>query len=466
MELVSRAIDFLHQRGAATSAELATHVFGGEAFVPLLASLTNDRLSFDGIAWRLRPPADELAILEVLATGPNPRRHRVVEVAAQRGGARFQALIASHRPVPKLLRRLSVPEASSEWLSWDQAVEELRGFLGGATVAGFGYVPHYLEELLGPRWPAIDLLRLVRLEGFRGRPDPVTLAKHFSLPVPLGRRPAPMLAFSSALFERLRGNHSMAELLVLGEPRASGTPAHHAIAEEPGVYVMASAAGEPLYVGKSVNLRRRVGSYLRSPIAISRNLQELIELTERIDVVPVDSELEAVLLEQRLIDAWLPPFNIQRRRGEHARYIRLSTHEAFPRLTHAVAPKADGATYFGPFRHAAAAARLRTLLTSLLRLRTCTRRLPSARKPRPPCAKAASAECLAPCVIGPLPEPYGNEVEFARRLLSATPDEFRALLWRLVHERPPRPRQARKLKRHLQALAASGRATPDLSLWE
>ena len=466
MELVRRAIDFLHEHGAATSAELASHVFGGEAFVPMLASLTDDRLSFDGIAWRLRPPADELAILEVLATGPNPRRHRIVEVAAQRGEARFQALIASPRPVPKLLRKLGVPEPSSEWLALDQAAEQMRAFLAGATVAGFGYVPDYLEELLGLRWPAIDLLRLVGLEGFRGRPDPLTLAKHFGLPVPLSRRPAPMLAFSSALLEQFRARHSVAELLVLGEPRGSNSPAHSAIAEEPGVYVMASAEGEPLYVGKSVNLRRRVRSYLRSPIAISRNLQDLMELTERIDVVPVDSELEAVLLEQRLIDAWLPPFNIQRRRGEHARYIRLSTHEAFPRLTQAAAPKADGATYFGPFRHATAAARLRSLLASLLRLRTCTRRLPSARKPRPPCAKAASAECLAPCVVGPAIQPYGDEVELARRLLSGTPDEFRALLRRLVHERPPRPRQARKLKRHLQALGASGNATPGLSLWE
>jgi len=491
MELVSRAIEFLHVRGSASSAELASHVFGGEAFVPLLASLHDVRLTFDGDAWRLLPPVAELAILEVLATGPDPRRHRIVEVAAQRGAARFHALIFSDRPVPKLLRKVGVPEAPSashppvlrgrrvedldedapaaatdEWLALERAASELRAFLAGATVAGFGFVPEFLELLLGTRWPAIDLLRLVWIEGFRGRPDPVHLAKHFGLTPPLGRRPAAMLGFSLALLEHLRASRSVAELCLLGEPRRASAPAYQALAEEPGVYVMASAEGEPLYVGKSVNLKRRVGSYLRSPIAISRNLQDLMELTERIDVVPVDSDLEAVLLEKQLIDEWLPPFNLQRRWGERRLYLRLSTNEAFPRLSHAAQPEADGAIYFGPMRHATAAVRLRSLLTSILRLRTCRRQLPSAHKPRPPCGKAGAGECLAPCIIGPPAEPYGAEVKLAKELLSATPDEFRELLRSLVRKRPPRGGQARRLKRQIEMLSDSGKAAPNLSLWD
>ncbi|MFI5270130.1 MAG: GIY-YIG nuclease family protein, partial [Chloroflexota bacterium] len=334
------------------------------------------------------------------------------------------------------------------------------------TVAGFGYIPKFLEQLLGARWPAVDLLRLVHLHGFRGRPDPITLAKHFGLTPPHSRRPGPMLNFSAGLLEQLQASHSIAELCVLGEPRSGAIPTYQGVAEEPGVYVMASAQGEPLYVGKSVNLKRRVSSYLRSPIAISRNLQDLMELTERIDVVPVDSELEAVLLEKKLIAEWLPPFNTQRRWGERGQYLRLSTHEPFPRLTHAGEPQADGATYFGPFRHATAAMRLRTLLASILRLRTCARQLPSSRKARPACAKAASAECLAPCIVGPPPAPYSAEVDLAKELLSAAPGEFRERLRRLIRERPPHVQEAPRLKRQLEALASSGSAAADLSLWE
>src|SRR5207248_1612322 len=154
---------------------------------------------------------------------------------------------------------------------------------------------------------------------------------------------------------------------------------------EPGVYVMSGSAGEALYVGKSVDLKRRVSSYLRTPIALSRNMHDLMRLTERIEVVPVDSEVEALLLEEQLIGEWLPPFNVQRRRRQPALYLRLSRQEPFPRITHVAEPVADGATYFGPFRHATAAARMRSLLAAVLRLRTCTRRLPPARKGRPPC---------------------------------------------------------------------------------
>jgi DNA polymerase III subunit epsilon len=465
MELLSRAIEFLHAHGSASSAELAGHVFGGEAFGSLLDSLRDERLVFDGAVWRLRAPSDELAILEVLATGPNPRRHRIVEVAARRGSARFETLIASPKPVPRLLRNLGVPELSPDCPSLRQAGADLQAFLGGATIAGFGFVPEFLEQLLGARWPAIDLSRLLSLHGFHGRPDPATVAKHFGLTPPLSHRPASMVSFSAGLLERLRTSHSMAELRVLGEPRSVSAPACQAFAEAPGVYIMASAAGTPLYVGKSVNLKRRVGSYLHSPIGISRNLEGLMESTSHIDVVPVDTDLEAVLLEKQLIDDWLPPFNVQRHWGERGRYLRLSTHEPFPRLTQAAEPKADGATYFGPFRHATAAARLRTLLTSVLRLRTCTRKLPAAHKPRPPCAKAATTACLAPCIVGPPAEPYATEVRRARELLTTSPDQFRTQLRTLLRQRPPQTPRALQLKRQLQALAPIDKPVPDLSLW-
>src|SRR5581483_11148318 len=153
------------------------------------------------------------------------------------------------------------------------------------------------------------------------------------------------------------------------------------------------------------NLKRRVSSYLRTPIALSRNMHDLIRRTDHIEVVPVDSDVEALLLEGQLIQAWLPPFNIQRQTRARQRYVRLTVHEVFPRLTLCTTPAADGALYFGPLRHAAAASRLHRLLNAVLRLRTCTRRLPPARKPAWPCGKA-SGECLAPCIVGPPPVPY------------------------------------------------------------
>lgn len=466
MELVGRAVEFLRERHAATPEELASHVFGGSGFVSLLESLEDDRLLFDGSVWRLRGPGDEVATLEILATGPNPRRHHIVEVAACRNGVRFHALIASYRKVPALLRRLGVPEQSDDWPALGVASDQLRSVVGHAAVAGFGFVPDYLDQLLGIGWPAIDLLRLVQGLGFRGRPDPASVARYFGLKPPRGLRPESMLDFSSSLWERVRAERPVEDLRALGEPARRDPPALPALAEEPGVYVMASAEGQALYVGKSVNLKRRVKSYLRSPIALSRNLHDLIERTDRIEVVPVDSELEALLLEQRLIDDYLPPFNVQRGRSERPRYLRLSTNESFPRITSAPRPKDDGAVYFGPFRHATAASRLRNVLGSVLGLRTCARRLPPRGKPRPACSKAAAGECLAPCVPGPPPRPYDAEVTLARRLLGASPDEFRRLLLRLLRERPPSLSHAPRIRRQLKALAKEGQPVLDLSVWE
>ncbi len=426
-------------------------MFGGDSLAPLLPSL-GDRLVSDGELWRLRAASDEIAILEVLSSGPNPRRHRVVEVAAQRGSARFQAQIASTRPVPRLLRRMGVPEQDADWLPLGKARAILRAFIGPATVAGFGYVPQFLDQLLGPGWPAIDLLRVARAAGFGGRPEPARLARHFGLRPPPGRRPGDLLDFSAALLGRLRVGRALDELLALGRPELGPRFAGREIPSQPGVYVMIGAEGEPLYVGKSVDVQRRVASYLGSPIAISRHMHDLLQLTRRIDVIPVSSELEALLLEDRLISAWLPTFNVQRRRGDRRRFVRLSVQEPFPRLTLAAAPTDDGAKYFGPFRHATAAARLRSVLQAVLRLRTCTRQLPPSRKPRPACAKAAAGECLAPCIAGPPPEPYGAEVELAARLLSVEPEEFRRLLRKLLRER--QPRAPHKIKRQLQRLSA------------
>lgn len=467
--LVDRAIRYLSEHGKATPAELARHVFGGETLVALLTTLRDDRLLCDGQHWSLRPATDEWALLEILTTGPNPSRHRIVEVAAFRDGHRFHALVAGDKAVPKLLRNLGVPSQPNveaglvlalEWRPLDVVAAELRTFLGSASVAGFSYQPAFLDQLLGPAWPAIDLLQLLyKVSYFAGRPDPASLARHFGLAAPVNRRPQAMLGFSARLFERLRGDRSLAELRQIAAPRMAERPSIPELPAEPGVYVMSAPSGEALYVGKSVNLNQRVGSYLGRPIAESRGLYHLTDMTSRIDVIPVETELEALLLESKLIAEWQPAFNVQRQSGARCCYLRLSMDEAFPRLAACIAPAPDGATYFGPFRHPTAALRLRTLLATVLRLRTCTRQLPPRRKPRLACSKVATGACLAPCVPGPPPEPYSREVALARELLRATPEGFRRILLRLLQERPPAPAKARRIKRLVQALAEPLSAT-------
>ncbi len=299
----------------------------------MLSTLNEDRLEFDGERWRLHRASTDVAFLQLLTAGPNPRRHRLVEVAATRNNNTFHAFIASDFPVPRVLQHLGVP-ARPETSPMPEVQLELSSFLQRATIVTFDAIPAQLDELLGPAWPAIDVVRLVfELTYFKERPDPLRLAKHFGLAAPPNRRPLAMAHFSRVLYDHLARGHDFAELLARGRPRPPEAQFASEPPHQPGVYIMTGSTGEPLYVGKSKDLKQRVGSYIGRPIAESRNLYHLLQLTQSIEVIPVQDELEALLLETSLISRWMPAFNTQRSVHQRGSFIRLSTQEPFPKLS-------------------------------------------------------------------------------------------------------------------------------------
>src|SRR6478752_5328139 len=77
----------------------------------------------------------------------------------------------------------------------------------------------------------------------------------------------------------------------------------------PGVYLMKDAKGRVIYVGKAVNLRSRAGSYFTKAAAIDRRTADLVREIRDIDFIPADSEVDALLLEARLIKDVQPQFN-------------------------------------------------------------------------------------------------------------------------------------------------------------
>lgn len=99
--------------------------------------------------------------------------------------------------------------------------------------------------------------------------------------------------------------------------------------ETPGVYLMKDAAGEPLYIGKAANLKRRVSSYFLKPH--DARLERLVERIAKIDYKSTDSALEALILESALIKKWEPPFNIREKDDKSFLYVGV-TKETFPRI--------------------------------------------------------------------------------------------------------------------------------------
>lgn len=169
------------------------------------------------------------------------------------------------------------------------------------------------------------------------------------------------------------------------------TPLHLAeLPTVPGVYLFTGRFGELLYIGKSVNLRERVRSYFRKHGGHSPRTRRLASEVTCIRLQPTGSELEALLLESRLIKEQQPAYNVRGRRYEHYPFLKI-TAEAYPRVLVTRILEDDGAQYFGPFHSASRLSETLEALQSVMGWRRCTQMEAA------PCLHAQIGRCLAPC---------------------------------------------------------------------
>jgi excinuclease ABC subunit C len=165
----------------------------------------------------------------------------------------------------------------------------------------------------------------------------------------------------------------------------------------PGVYLFKDDGGAVLYVGKAKSLRARVRSYFSSSLSESLKTRELVRRIHDLDMIVVDSEAEALILENNLIKEYRPRFNINLRDDKSYPYIKVTVHEPFPRVLVTRKLQKDGARYFGPYTDVR---RMRQALEAVKRLytvRSCHYRLPT-ETPSRPCLDYHIGRCRAPCV--------------------------------------------------------------------
>ncbi len=192
--------------------------------------------------------------------------------------------------------------------------------------------------------------------------------------------------------------------------------------EQPGVYLYRNRGGDTIYVGKARALRDRVRSYLGAR-GTSAKTEALLDEVTGLDVIVTDSVVEALALENNLIKERSPKYNIKLRDDKTYPYLKLSTSEAFPRVSVVRRVATDGDYYAGPFMPASLAWQTRSLSHKLFGIRSC-REVIDGQRGRP-CLEYDIKRCLAPCVAEICTQQqYQHAVRDARLLLDGRTDEL------------------------------------------
>ncbi len=188
----------------------------------------------------------------------------------------------------------------------------------------------------------------------------------------------------------------------------------------PGVYLMKDAAGRVIYVGKAKDLRNRAGSYFLKAATEDPRTAPLVREIRDLDYIPTESEVDALLLEARLIKDIQPPYNRDLKDDKTFPYLEICTREDFPRVRFTREPKERGTKLYGPFSSAAGLRGAIQVLQKVFRFRTCSLDIAEGddrwRWYRP-CLLASIQQCSAPCNLRISKEQYRKGIHRLMRFL-------------------------------------------------
>jgi excinuclease ABC subunit C len=182
----------------------------------------------------------------------------------------------------------------------------------------------------------------------------------------------------------------------------------------PGVYLMKDAAGRVLYVGKAKNLRNRTAHYFTKAARDDVRTRDLVPLIADIDFVQADTEVDALLMEARLIKDIQPRFNVDLKDDKSFPYLQIRIREDFPRVEFTRAPRRKGVKLYGPFTSAKSLRAAIQVLQRIFQFRTCKLDI-DADDQRwrwfRPCLLHSIQQCTAPCNFRVSKEDYRRQIK-------------------------------------------------------
>jgi DNA polymerase III subunit epsilon len=383
----------------------------------------------------------DFVAVDLETTGCRPGRNSIIEIGAVRFDATgvsavFEKLVRPVDTIPRAVEDLTGITTSmvAAAPSVEVVIDQFRDFADGAVLVAHNYRfdLSFLDYEAERSWgaplhrPVIDTLSVLR----RLRPDLRrfslgSLAVEYELPTTPDHRagndaratgelliavlPDLMrLGFTTVgdvvAFSGLSGQEALAQRLHLT----------HGIPDEPGVYLFRDEEGRVIYVGHAHSLRTRTRQYFYP----GASTDALANDVDSVTAVRTPSQLDAMLLEHRLVDRHRPRYNPSAHQSRAGYLVKVDMGSPYPGLKVVESPRTRG-RLIGPFTSRWAAVTLVDRLRSLYDLRRCARRL-DARLAMTPCANRDAGLCPAPCVRVPDHDEYMQRLDLA---LSALDDD-------------------------------------------
>ena len=234
-----------------------------------------------------------------------------------------------------------------------------------------------------------------------------------------------------------------------------------ALPKSPGVYLMKDDKGRVIYVGKSASLRDRVGSYFLSSTRLDPKKAGLLVDVVDFEILQTDSEVEALLAENRLIKDIQPKYNARLLDDKTFPYLMITTGDEFPGVFITREPRTDGVKLYGPFTSVYALKEAVTLLQRAFKFRTCHLDIHEADRNRRyfrPCLLYPIRQCTAPCAAKITPDAYREDINRLIRFLDGDKTKLLSQMEKEMMEasRDMNFERAAKLRDEIKALNAIG----------
>ncbi|MEX2175073.1 MAG: excinuclease ABC subunit UvrC [Pirellulaceae bacterium] len=188
----------------------------------------------------------------------------------------------------------------------------------------------------------------------------------------------------------------------------------------PGVYLLKDSAGRVIYIGKAKSLRSRAGSYFLIGAQQEHRTASWVREIADADFVECESEVDALLMESRLIKDVQPKHNKEMKDDKTFPYLMITTYEDFPRVAVTRQPPERGVRLFGPFANAGALRGAVQVLQRIFKFRTCTLDIDDGDQRWRwfrPCLLASIKQCTAPCNLRIGKEEYRRDIDRLVRFL-------------------------------------------------